>query len=128
VLLHCLEAKGITTTNDTVLEKVEHQVPVGRFAVDPPVTAPVYVVGDAGGAPLRYMERASSIRSFLALKSGRFAALTAAAYASACAHFRRYYRRLWQTVLPNILLSHYLSQYFYEDIGVSRHVLESRCV
>jgi menaquinone-9 beta-reductase len=124
MLLHYLEAKGITMTAGTVLDYEAHQIPVGGFALHPPKTAPVYVVGDAGG----FADALSGEGIFHALESGRLAAITAVEYADTRANFRRYYRRLWQTVLPDTLLSYYLSQYFYKHIGASMRILESPLV
>ena len=121
LLLYYLEAKGITMKADTVLDYEAHQIPVGGFALHPPKTAPVYVVGDAGG----FADALSGEGIFHALESGRLAAITAAEYAGKRANFRRYYRRLWHSVLPDTLLSYYLSKYFYKHIDASVRILES---
>jgi menaquinone-9 beta-reductase len=121
LLLQYLEAKGITLKTDTALEYEAHEIPVGGFSLHPPKSAPVYVVGDAGG----FADALSGEGIFHALESGRLAGITAAEHAGKRANFRRYYRRLWYSVLPDTLLSYYLSKFFYKHIDASVRILES---
>jgi geranylgeranyl reductase family protein len=124
MLLQYLEAKDITIESDASLDYAAHQIPVGGFLLRAPKTAPVYVVGDAGG----FADALSGEGIFHALESGRLAGITAVEHASKRANFRRYYRRLWHSVLPDTLLTYYLSRIFYRHIDTSVRILESPLV
>ena len=120
-LMHYMEAKGILPESGATLDFEAHQIPVGGFSLHAPETAPVYVVGDAGG----FADALSGEGIFHALESGRLAGITAVEHAHKLVNFRRYYRRLWRSVLPDTLLTYYLSRVFYGHIGTAVRIMES---
>jgi menaquinone-9 beta-reductase len=120
MLLRYLEAKGILLASDASLDFEAHHIPVGGFSLRVPKSAPVYVVGDAGG----FADAISGEGIYCALESGRIAGVTAVEHAGNKADFHRYYRRLWRSILPDTLLTYYLSRVFYRHIHASIRVLE----
>ncbi len=97
-----------------------YQIPVGGYRLRPP-SAPVYLVGDAGG----FADAITGEGIYHALESGRLAGLTAVeARRGACSHLR-YYRRLWKAVLPDTCLSYRLARRVYGNLERSLRLLQN---
>lgn len=120
-LLDYLAAKGITLAPATPLRFEAHQIPVGGFTPHVPPTAPVYVVGDAGG----FADALTGEGIYHALESGRLAGITAVEHARGQGSYRHYYRRLWRAVLPDTLLTYALARAFYGHLNLSVRALQS---
>ncbi|MGH7619279.1 MAG: NAD(P)/FAD-dependent oxidoreductase [Gemmatimonadaceae bacterium] len=115
--------KGFRVTTDPLATFVAHRFPYGGHAVTEP-SAPVYVVGDAGG----FGDAILGEGIYHAMESGRIAGETIADCVAGNASTRTYYERLVPTVLRDTRLTYRLSKQFYRDVGKSFAIFENPLV
>lgn len=113
-------AKGFALSVDSMPRHEAHTIPVGGYRLRTP-SAPVYLVGDAGG----FADAITGEGIYHALESGRLAGETSAGVRAKTTTHHQYYDDLWSTVLSDTLLTYHAARHFYRDPVRRLRVLEN---
>jgi flavin-dependent dehydrogenase len=122
-LVDYMAAKGAVPCGDPLDGFEAHTLPVGGFPLRAP-SAPVYIVGDAGG----FADAQSGEGIYHAIESGRLAGLTVCDVAAGRRSHRSYYRRLWRSVLLDTALTYAISTQYHRHADEAMRFLESPLV
>jgi geranylgeranyl reductase family protein len=112
--------KGFHGRGDPLATFAAHRFPYGGYEVSLP-TAPVYVVGDAGG----FGDPIMGEGIYHAVESGRIAGETIADCVAGTASPATYYARLRKTVLRDTFFTYQVSKQFYRNPDKALSVLEN---
>ena len=118
-LVEYMASRGILPAGDPLDGFEAHRFPVGGFRLRTP-SAPVYIVGDAGG----FGDAVTGEGIYHALESGRLAGVTACEVAAGKRSHHAYYRRLWRSVLPDTALAYAISTELYRNTDKGIRILE----
>ena len=119
-LARYIAAKGFRATGDPLATFAAHQFPYGGYRIRTP-TAPVYIVGDAGG----FGDAIMGEGIYHALESGRIAGETIADCIGGAARPADYYRRLQPSVLMDTFVTYHASREFYRNVDKGLTILEN---
>jgi geranylgeranyl reductase family protein len=119
-LLGYIEKKGFRVTGDPLATFAAHRFPYGGYRVNVP-SAPVYVVGDAGG----FGDPLMGEGIYHAIESGKIAGETAADCLAGEVGHEAYYERLRPSVLRDTLVTYYVSREFYRNVDKALTILEN---
>lgn len=112
--------KGFRVTGDPLTTFAAHQFPYGGHHVSVP-SAPVYVVGDAGG----FGDPITGEGIYHAVESGRIAGETAADCLAGSVSHAAYYERLVPSVLRETRVTYHLAKEFYRNVDKSLTIVEN---
>jgi flavin-dependent dehydrogenase len=119
-LMAYIARKGFRATGDPLETFVAHRFPYGGFQVSLP-SAPVYIVGDAGG----FGDPIMGEGIYHAVESGRIAGETIADCVAGTATPPAYYDRLRKTILRDTLVTYRASTEFYRNPDKALSILEN---
>jgi geranylgeranyl reductase family protein len=119
-LLQYIRDKGFATTCDPLATFKAHQFPYGGYKINVP-SAPVYVVGDAGG----FGDPLMGEGIYHALETGRIAGNTIRDCLASKASHADYYRRIQSSVLSDTLVTYQIAREFYRNVGKAVTILEN---
>lgn len=112
--------KGFHVTGDPLATFAAHRFPYGGYRISLP-TAPVYVVGDAGG----FGDPIMGEGIYHAVESGRIAGETIADCLAGTATPADYYERLRASVLRDTFFTYQVSKQFYRNPDKALSILEN---
>ena len=112
--------KGFHTTSDPLATFAAHRFPYGGYEVSLP-TAPVYIVGDAGG----FGDPIMGEGIYHAVESGRIAGETIGDCVAGTASPGDYYARLRKNVLRDTFFTYHVSKQFYRNPDKALSILEN---
>lgn len=118
-LAEYIRLKGFRVSGDALATFEAHRFPFGGYRVTLP-TAPVYVVGDAGG----FGDPLLGEGIYHAITSGVIAGETAADCLAGRVIANAYYERL-KPVITDTLITYYASRLFYRDVDKGLAMLEN---
>jgi flavin-dependent dehydrogenase len=116
-------AKGFQVKADPLATLEAHRFPYGGYRVSLP-TAPVYLVGDAGG----FGDALTGEGIYHALESGRIAGETAYDYLAGKEEHRSYYQRLRRSVLADTFVTFQAARVFYRNLDRAAALVENSLV
>jgi flavin-dependent dehydrogenase len=119
-LAEYIRMKGFRVSGDPLATFQAHRFPFGGYRIALP-TAPVYIVGDAGG----FGDPLLGEGIYHAIESGRIAGDAAADCLGGHATVGAYYERLKPGVLTDTLITYYASRLFYRDVDRGLAILEN---
>jgi menaquinone-9 beta-reductase len=122
-LLAYVAAKGFQVKADPLATLEAHRFPYGGYRVSLP-TAPVYLVGDAGG----FGDALTGEGIYHALESGRIAGETAYDYLAGKEGHRSYYQRLRKSVLADTFVTYQAARAFYRNLDRAAALVENPLV
>lgn len=112
--------KGFHVEGDPLATFAAHQFPYGGYLISLP-SAPVYIVGDAGG----FGDPIMGEGIYHALESGRIAGETIADCFMGKVDPSAYYRRLRRSVLMDTFVTYHISKEFYRNVDKAITILEN---
>lgn len=119
-LVAYIEQKGFRMTGDPLATLAAHRFPYGGYRVTVP-SAPVYIVGDAGG----FGDPIMGEGIYHAIESGKIAGETIADCLAGTAEPGAYYQRLRPSVLRDTFVTYQVSKEFYRNVDKALTILEN---
>ena len=119
-LVEYIRRKGFRVRGDPLATCEAHLIPYGGYRIALP-SAPVYVVGDAGG----FADPMTGEGIYHAVESGRIAGETIADCVAGKARPEAYYQRLRPSVLRETRMTYHLAKAFYRNADRALTVLEN---
>jgi geranylgeranyl reductase family protein len=119
-LVDYIEKKGFRVDGDPLASFAAHRFPYGGYRVTVP-SAPVYIVGDAGG----FGDPIMGEGIYHAIESGRIAGETIADCLAGRATPEAYYERLKPSVLTDTFVTYWVAREFYLDPDKALTILEN---
>jgi geranylgeranyl reductase family protein len=119
-LLTYIEKKKFHVVGDPLKTLEAHRFPYGGYRVTIP-SAPVYIVGDAGG----FGDPILGEGIYHAIESGRIAGETIADCLAGNVGHEAYYQRIKQSVLMDTYVTYHVSKEFYRNVDKALTILEN---